>query len=222
MVNAWRRLRSSTPCSVPMVAHLFQPREKAPDKWQNAAIAGIYRICGRNNSCANPGRRDRKFLPLRAFASAAIVRFCVMGFRPTSERLGSLPASYRVRVIGMSGFFLVLAMLLLPFVWGGASAYAATVPGFQVPSFLALDMSNSDKIDAAAASEPDSADVRSKIEAIRRMGGRSLSRADLAMMSVVGKPAEFTENPVRIVTKCCATQALINEGLGRAPPRFDL
>ena len=126
----------------------------------------------------------------------------------------------------MSGFFLVLAILLSPFICDDASARAATAPGLQAASFHALDMFDAGKIDAITAGEPVSTDVRSKIEAIRRMGGRSLSRPsprhDPATVPVVGKLADSTENPVRIVTKCSASQTLVNEGLGRAPPRFDL
>ena len=205
---------------------MFQRREKGGHKWQNASIAGIYRIRACNNSCANPNHRGRKFLPLRAFLSAPIVGFCVMGFRPASERLVSAPASHRDRFFDLSGFFLVVAILLSPLFRGDASARAASEPGFQVPSVFALDMFDAGKIDAVAAREPVSTNVWGKIEAIRRMGGRSLSRPsprqDPAIVPVVWKPAESTENPVRNVTKCGASQALVNEGLGRAPPRFDL
>ena len=205
---------------------MFQRREKAGYKWQNASIASIYRIRARNNSCANPSHRGRKFLPLRALSSAPILGFCVMGFRPASERLASAPASHRDRVFGLSGFFLVVAILLSPLIPGDASARAASDHGLQTPSVLALDMFDAGKIDALDASEPVSTDVWSKIEAIRRMGGRSLwrpsQRHDLTIVPVVWKPAESTENPVRNVTKCGACQALVNEGLGRAPPRFDL
>jgi len=150
-----------------------------------------------------------------------------MGFWPASERLASVPASHRGRAFGVSSVFLVLALLLSPFVWDDASARAADAPSSaQISSFLAPDMFDGGKIDAVAASKPVSTDVWSKIEAIRRMGGRGLSRPswrhDLAPASIVWKLADSTENSVRIVTKCRACQALVNEGLGRAPPRLNL
>ena len=179
------------PVLLQWVAHMFQRREKGRYKWQNASIAGIYRIRACNNSCANPGRRVRKFLPLRTHPSAPIVGFCVMGFRPARERLAPLPVSHRVRVFGLSGFILVLAILLSPLAWGDASARAATAHGFQATSVFALDTFDAGKIDAVAESEPVSTDVWGKIEAIRRMGGRSLSRPlprhDLAMVIDISK-----------------------------------
>ena len=149
-----------------------------------------------------------------------------MGFRPASERPAFVSGPHRGRAFGVSGFFLVFALVLSPFIWGDASARAAGVQDLQITSLLAPEMFDGGKIDAVAASEPVSTDVWSKIEAIRRMGGRGLSRLsprpDVTASSAVRKLADSTENPVRIVTKFGASQTLVNEGLGRAPPRFDL
>ena len=159
----------------------------------------------------------------------------MFGFRPASDGRALVPVSLRARSIGAvaglmslvglvaSVFALIFTLLASPF----ASASAAVpVQGAVAGSFHRADLSGKAEIDPVAVARAGSTAVPGKIEAIRRMGSRSMLRMvprhDLIVPVGTEKLAESTEIPVRTVTRNGAFRIRVHDGLGRAPPGIDL
>ncbi|MFZ3033233.1 MAG: hypothetical protein WA138_04405 [Parvibaculum sp.] len=163
----------------------------------------------------------------------------MFGFRPASDGRVLVPGSLRARSIGasanlmsrvglvVSALALIFTFLLSPAFSPDASAsVVAIVDGVQTSSFARQDMSDRGRIDRIVVARAGSTDVFGKIEAIRRMGSRSVlrnsPRLDLIAMDRMENLVESTEVSVRTVTRNSAFRTRVHDGLGRAPPRIDL
>jgi hypothetical protein len=175
--------------------------------------------------CANPGRRDKNFFLCGPFVRVSFRVYCVIGLRPASDGRVLVPASLRARFLDataglMPRVGIVISAFILTFVFllssGSTDRAATSAPG----------VFNGGQMDVVAADRLISTDVWSKIEAIGRMGIRGVLRVaprhDLIAAVFAEKLADSTENPVRIAARCVTCRVSMREGLGRAPPRFNL